>query len=139
MRFASDIVRRPGTDNGLMSTLWSPISCFIRAIIQRSVLRQWVLYSNSCLWEMGGTTEYKNERRFDVQGLLVVEVLLYVHRNRRLIMDGHLDFHTVPELCLLVAVNRLYIALFSALEQIHCLFFFFLCFFFLLSYAILNE
>ena len=33
---------------------------------------------------------------------LVVEVLLYVHRNRRLIRDGaqddHLDFHTAPEL-----------------------------------------
>ena len=34
--------------------------------------------------------------------------------------DGHLDFHTAPELCLFVVVNRLYIALFSALEQIHC-------------------
>ena len=33
----------------------------------------------------------------------MVEVLLYVHRNRRLIrdggaQDGHLDFHTAPEL-----------------------------------------
>ena len=31
-----------------------------------------------------------------------VEVLLYVHRNRRLISDGspgvHIDFHTAPEL-----------------------------------------
>ena len=145
MRFASDIVQRPGTDNRLMSTLCSPISCFIRAIIQRSVLRQWVLYSNWCLWEMCGTIKYKNAPRFDVQSLLAVEVLPYVHRNRRLIrdgtaQDGHLDFHTAPELCLLVVVNRLYIALFSALEQIHCAFFlsFFLSFF-LLSYAILNE
>ena len=33
---------------------------------------------------------------------VVVEVLLYVHRNRRFIRDGspdvHLDFHTAPEL-----------------------------------------
>ena len=31
--------------------------------------------------------------------LVAVEVLLYVHRNRRLIraQDGHLDFHTAPE------------------------------------------
>ena len=28
----------------------------------------------------------------------VVEVLLYVHKNRRLIRDGQLDFHTAPEL-----------------------------------------
>ena len=27
-------------------------------------------------------------------------VLFYVHRNRRLIRDGHLDFHTAPELCI---------------------------------------
>ena len=38
---------------------------------------------------------------------LVVEVLLCVHRNRRLIrdegaQDGHLDFYTAPELCLVV-------------------------------------
>ena len=31
--------------------------------------------------------------------LKLVEVLLYVHRNRRLIRDGHLDFHTAPEPC----------------------------------------
>ena len=35
--------------------------------------------------------------------LAVVEVLIYVHRNRRFIrvvhQDVHLDFHTVPELC----------------------------------------
>ena len=35
--------------------------------------------------------------------VLLVEVLLYVHRNRRFIRDGtqdvHFDFHTVPELC----------------------------------------
>ena len=35
--------------------------------------------------------------------VVVVEVLLFGHRNRRLIrdgsQDGHLDFHTVPELC----------------------------------------
>ena len=32
---------------------------------------------------------------------VVVEVLLYVHRNRRFIRDrgAHLDFHTAPELC----------------------------------------
>ena len=33
---------------------------------------------------------------------LVVEVLLYVYRNRRFLRDGaqdvHLDFHTAPEL-----------------------------------------
>ena len=32
----------------------------------------------------------------------MVEVLLYVHKNRRFIRDvedGHLDFHTAPELC----------------------------------------
>ena len=31
----------------------------------------------------------------------MAEVLLYVHRNRRFIRyaeDGHLDFHTAPEL-----------------------------------------
>ena len=37
---------------------------------------------------------------------LAVEVLLYVHRNCRLIRDGspdgHLDFHTASELCLQV-------------------------------------
>ena len=39
---------------------------------------------------------------------IVVEVLLYVHRNRRLIRDGteprqdsHLDLHTAPELLLM--------------------------------------
>ena len=26
-------------------------------------------------------------------------MLLYVHRNRRLIRDSHLDFHTALELC----------------------------------------
>ena len=41
-----------------------------------------------------------------------VVVLLYVHRNRRLIRDGsqgrpHLDFHTAPELCMVdVSVLR---------------------------------
>ena len=29
---------------------------------------------------------------------VVVEVLLYVHRNRRFIRDVHVDFHTPPEL-----------------------------------------
>ena len=39
---------------------------------------------------------------------VVVEVVLHVHRNRRLIrartgaQDVHLDFHTAPELCLVI-------------------------------------
>ena len=32
--------------------------------------------------------------------------------------DGHLDFHTAR--CNVVAIDRFYIALFSALEQTHC-------------------
>ena len=39
--------------------------------------------------------------------LMLVEVLLYGHRNRRLVRDGspdgHLDFHTAPELCVTFA------------------------------------
>ena len=35
--------------------------------------------------------------------VLVAEVLLYVHKNWSLLgtgaQDGHLDFHTAPELC----------------------------------------
>ena len=35
---------------------------------------------------------------------LIGWMLLYVHRNRRLIKGGHLDFHTAPELCRPVVV-----------------------------------
>ena len=39
----------------------------------------------------------------------------------RTAQDGHLDSHTAPELCeTTLLVGRLYIALFSALEQTHC-------------------
>ena len=45
-------------------------------------------------------TIVRYRRKFVV--VVVVEVLLYVHRNRRFIRDGtqdvHLDFHTAPEL-----------------------------------------
>ena len=34
--------------------------------------------------------------------------------------DGHLDFHTAPELCAAVDVDCFYTALFSALQQTHC-------------------
>ena len=38
----------------------------------------------------------------EVEAAILVEVLLYVHRNRRFIrvgsQDGRLDFHTAPEL-----------------------------------------
>ena len=37
--------------------------------------------------------------RLTVLMSLMVEVLLYVHRNSRFIRDVHLDFHTAPELC----------------------------------------
>ena len=44
------------------------------------------------------TTGWKNSRT----EVRVGSVLLYVHKNRRLIrdgaQDGHLDFHTAPEL-----------------------------------------
>ena len=38
-------------------------------------------------------------------GYMLVEVLVYVHRNRRFIrgtgaQDDHLEFHTAPELCM---------------------------------------
>ena len=56
--------------------------------------------------------------------VVVVEVLLYVHRNRRLIRDGSPGrpsrlSHSF-ELCFVVVSDRFYIALFSALEQTHC-------------------
>ena len=35
---------------------------------------------------------------FSMEVTWLVEVLLYVHRNRRFIRDVHLDFHTAPEL-----------------------------------------
>ena len=34
----------------------------------------------------------------NVEVAVLDEVLLYVHRNHRIIRDGHLDFHTAPEL-----------------------------------------
>ena len=37
---------------------------------------------------------------------MLVEVLLYVHRNRRLIRDGHLDFYTAPELWGIYALGK---------------------------------
>ena len=55
----------------------------------------------------GGSEEaHERESEFELQNFVFqkgVEVLIYVHRNRRLTrdggaQDGHLDFHTAPEL-----------------------------------------
>ena len=37
------------------------------------------------------------------------EVLLYIHRNRRLLRDSHLDSHTAPEFCSLLSSVLLYV------------------------------
>ena len=46
-----------------------------------------------------------------INALLTAEVLLYIRRNRRLIEDVHLDFHTAPELrCPAHCYDRIYSA-----------------------------
>ena len=45
-----------------------------------------------------GTGAQDGHLDFHTAPELCASVLFYVHRNRRLIRDGHLDFHTAPEL-----------------------------------------
>ena len=88
-----------------ISVIWFPFPSYSLVFLP-SPLALCVL-SFFCQWSILLTLFRKLSNSF----LVNVEVLLYVHRNRRLILgtgaqDGHLDFYTAPELWNIFLLER---------------------------------